>query len=51
VRGRYEVLSGFWRGNLKRRDLLERIILLKWILRKLGWKGEDQIVLSQDRGR
>jgi hypothetical protein len=44
--GRGEVCTEFWRGNLKRRDLLEDLdldgrIILKPILNRMGELGMD----------
>ena len=55
-RGRGEVYTGFWCGNLKEREHLENLgvdwrIILKWIFEVGGWGGRDWIELAQDRGR
>jgi hypothetical protein len=41
-----EMRTGFWWGNLKERNHLEdqsvdRRIILKYILNKMGWRGLD----------
>jgi len=50
------VYTGFWWGNLRDRDHLEdpivdRRIILKWILKKWEWGGRGCITLAQDRDR
>jgi hypothetical protein len=50
-----EVRTGFWWGNVRKRDHLEDpgvegMIILRWNLRKWGG-GMDWIDLAQDRGR
>jgi hypothetical protein len=50
------VYTGFWRGNLRKRDHLEDPcvdgrIILKWIFRKWDVGGMDWIDLAQDRDR
>jgi hypothetical protein len=52
--GEGEVLTGFWWGNLRERDLLEdpRIdgrIIIRWISQEVGWGGMEWIDLSQNR--
>jgi hypothetical protein len=51
--GRGEAYTGFWRGNLRKRDHwkdpgFDGRIILRWIVRK--W-GMDWIELAQDRDR
>jgi hypothetical protein len=45
---------GYWRKSHKERDHYEDQdiygwIILKWILREIGWGGMDWIDLAQDR--
>jgi hypothetical protein len=47
---RREVCTGCWWGNLMERDTaVDGRIILRWILRKLGWG--DWMELAQDRER
>ena len=53
--GKRRGYTGFWGGNLKKRDHLEdRVvdgrIILRWVFRKWGW-GTEWIDLAQDRDR
>jgi len=51
VLGRRVVHTGFWRGNLRERDLLDDSgidgrIILRW---EVGWGSLDWVELAQDR--
>ena len=48
--------TGFWLGNLRKKDRLgeadiDKRIILKWIFRKKDVEGMDWIGLAQDRSR
>jgi hypothetical protein len=54
--GRGEACTGFWWGNLRKRDHLEDPgvdgrIILRWIFRKWDVEGVDWIELAQDWDR
>jgi hypothetical protein len=56
VWGRGEAYTGFWWGNLKKRNHLEDSdvdgrIILRWIFRKWDVGSVDCIDLAQDRDR
>jgi hypothetical protein len=56
VRGRGEVCTGFWWGNLRERDHcgdpdVDRRIILRWIFRSWEWVVGDWKELAQDRDR
>ena len=56
VWGRGEVYTGFWWGNLRKRDHLEDLgldgrINTKTDLQEVGWVGTDWIDLAEDRDR
>jgi hypothetical protein len=49
-----EAHTGFWWGNLRKRDHwgdqgVDRRIILRWMFRKWGVGGMDWIELAQDR--
>jgi hypothetical protein len=56
VWGTEELRTGFWWGKMRKKEHLEDLsvegrIILKWIFKKVGWKGMDCIGLPQDRDR
>ena len=56
LRGRGEVHTGFWWGNLRERGHLEDLgidcrVILRWIFQEVRWGGMVWIGLSQDRDR
>jgi hypothetical protein len=56
VKGRGEVCTGFWWGNLRERDRwgdpgVDGRIILRWIFGKWDVVGMDWIELAQDRDR
>ena len=55
-RGREQVHTGFWRGEMRKKEHLEDLsiegrVILKWIFKNVGWEGVDFIGLAQDRDR
>ena len=50
--GKGEAYTGFWRGNVRERDLsVDGKIILRWIFSKWDAGGMDWIDLAQDRDR
>jgi hypothetical protein len=51
-RGAYRVLVGRPDGKRPLEDLgVDGRIILKWILKEVGWEGVDWIDMAQDRDR
>jgi len=50
--GKGEAYTGFWRGNVRERDLsVDGKIILRWIFSKWDAGAMDWIDLAQDRDR
>jgi hypothetical protein len=54
--GRREMCTGFWWGNLMETDHLEDLgldgkVILRFILKEIGWEGMNWIDLAKDRDK